>query len=73
MEICMSQKALIRLATPDDAQYMLDIYAPYVQSTLITFEYEVPSLSEFANRITSKTKHYPWLVCEIGGVITGYA
>jgi phosphinothricin acetyltransferase len=69
----MSRESFIRKATPDDAQYMLDIYAPYVQSTAITFEYEVPSLSEFTDRIVSKTKRFPWLVCEIDGVIAGYA
>ncbi len=42
----------IRAATPQDAQALLDIYAPYIKNTAITFEYEIPSLQEFTDRIT---------------------
>lgn len=41
----------IRTATPADAQALLNIYAPYVEHTAITFEYDVPSAEEFASRI----------------------
>ena len=41
----------IRLATPEDAAAMLAVYAPYVRETVITFEYEVPSLEEFRGRV----------------------
>ena len=41
----------IRLAVPDDAGGMLDIYAPFVRDTVVTFEYEVPSLEQFRERI----------------------
>lgn len=41
----------IRPATPDDAPALLAIYAPYVTDTAITFEYEVPALSDFRQRI----------------------
>lgn len=34
----------IRLAKPSDARSLLDIYAPYVENTAITFEYEVPTI-----------------------------
>jgi len=34
---------IIRTASVSDAQQILDIYAPYVLNTAITFEYEVPS------------------------------
>ncbi|HHV41690.1 MAG TPA: GNAT family N-acetyltransferase, partial [Clostridiaceae bacterium] len=37
----MSRK--IRNATPADARAILDIYAPYVTDTSITFETEVPT------------------------------
>ena len=37
----------IRTATPNDASALLDIYAPYVSNTAITFEYEVPTEAEF--------------------------
>jgi hypothetical protein len=41
------ENTIIRAATPDDAEEILKIYAPYVLNTAITFEYEVPSLGEF--------------------------
>ena len=37
----------IRVATKEDAEALLAIYAPYVEKTAITFEYEVPSIEEF--------------------------
>ena len=40
----MEEKEItIRLAKASDAQALLEIYAPYVEHTAITFEYEVPS------------------------------
>ena len=42
---------IIRLATADDAEVLLGIYGPYVEHTAITFEYDVPTLEEFRNRI----------------------
>ena len=49
----------IRKVTVDDAKELLDIYAPYVEQTAITFEYDVPSVSEFVERIKkiSLTNH----------------
>lgn len=41
----------IRQATVQDAKALLEIYAPYVKNTAITFEYEVPSLVEFESRV----------------------
>ena len=41
----------IRVASEDDAEEILAIYAPYVIKTAITFEYEVPTLKEFRGRI----------------------
>ena len=63
----------IRNATVEDAQPLLEIYAYYVKNTAITFEYEVPSLEEFSNRIAVTLKKYPYLVLEEDGAIRGYA
>ena len=52
----------IRTATPDDAEELLAIYAPYVENTAITFEYTVPSAAEFRQRIENTLKKYPYLV-----------
>ncbi|MGI5888357.1 MAG: GNAT family N-acetyltransferase [Oscillospiraceae bacterium] len=66
-------RVTLRLATPDDAGRLLEIYAPYVLNTAITFEYSVPSVEEFRDRISSTLEHYPYIVAECGGVIEGYA
>ena len=56
-----------------DAEELLTIYAPYVEETAITFEYEVPSIEEFRCRIQETLKKYPYLVAEKNGKIVGYA
>ncbi|NHM16609.1 GNAT family N-acetyltransferase [Eggerthellaceae bacterium zg-887] len=63
----------IRPASPADAEALLDIYAPYVRDTAVTFEYDVPSLAEFRRRIETTLVRHPWLVAEQTGVICGYA
>ena len=57
----------IRAASPDDAAELLEIYAPYVRETAISFEYEVPALEEFRARITATLARYPYLAAERGG------
>lgn len=63
----------IRVATVADAASILDIYAPYIKNTSYTFEIEVPTVESFGKRIMDYLQSYPWLVCEIDGVIAGYA
>ncbi|HLK96704.1 MAG TPA: arsinothricin resistance N-acetyltransferase ArsN1 family B [Hymenobacter sp.] len=64
----------IRFATPTDAQALVDIYGPYILNTSISFEYEVPSVDEFAGRIhTIQQQQLPYLVAEKDGRILGYA
>lgn len=63
----------VRMATPDDAERLREIYAPYVTDTAITFEYDVPSVAEFRNRICSKLEKYPYFVAVRDGKILGYA
>jgi phosphinothricin acetyltransferase len=63
----------IRLATINDAEGILAIYSPYILNTSFTFETEVPSLTDFQKRISAYLINWPWLVCEIDGVIAGYA
>ena len=64
---------MVRLASESDVVPMLDIYAPYVRETTITFEYEVPSPEEFRQRFETVTRRFPWLVWEEAGEILGYA
>jgi len=58
----MTQNIRIRLATPADAPALLDVYAPYVRQTAITFEYDVPSAEECTARIDHTLTRYPYLV-----------
>jgi len=64
---------MIRLARPADAEGMLEIYAPIVRDTWISFELTPPSAKEFRRRILETLEHAPWLVDERDGRIAGYA
>lgn len=64
---------VIRIATEDDAESLLRIYAYYVTNTAISFEYEVPSVDEFKERIRRTLRKYPYLILECDGGVTGYA
>lgn len=63
----------IRRAAERDAAALLDIYAPYIKDTVITFEYDVPTAEEFAARIGETAALHPYLVCERDGRPVGYA
>lgn len=63
----------IRPATVQDAGELLEIYGYYVRNTAITFEYEVPALSEFQGRMEAILEKYPYLVAVRNGKILGYA
>jgi phosphinothricin acetyltransferase len=62
----------IRIASEDDAEAILAIYAPIVTDTAISFETEVPSVEKMRRRIRETLKTYPWLVAERDGEILGY-
>ena len=64
---------MIRIATEADVPAMLAIYAPYIENTTITFEYNVPSEEEFRTRFRDITAQFPWLVWEEEGKVLGYA
>ena len=68
-----TENIAIRTARPEDAARLLGIYAYYVESTAITFEYTVPTVDEFRSRIEHTLERYPYLVIERNGVIQGYA
>lgn len=64
---------MVRIARESDVAEILNIYAPFIRSTTITFEYDVPSLEEFSRRFARITEKFPWLVYEEQGHILGYA
>ena len=63
----------IRKATVSDAKALLEIYRPYVEKTAISFEYDVPTVEEFEERIRTTLINYPYIVLEDEGEIRGYA
>ena len=67
------KKMMIRTASPNDSERLLEIYAYYVANTAVSFEYDIPSMEEFRTRIENTLRKYPYLVLEEDGVIRGYA
>ena len=51
----------IEKVTVDDAKKLLEIYTPYITDTAITFEYEIPNISEFETRIKNISEKYPYI------------
>lgn len=64
---------IIRPARKTDVTDILKIYTPYITDTVITFETEVPTIEEFTERIENIKNAYPYLVCEVDGIVVGYA
>lgn len=64
---------IIRFASENDVERMLDIYEPYITDTTVTFEYSVPSCGEFKERFLGVISKYPWIVAEYRGEVIGYA
>jgi L-amino acid N-acyltransferase YncA len=62
----------IRLAQPNDAACIRDIYAPYCESTCVSFETVAPTVDQLQERMNRITVGYPWLVGEIDGQVAGY-
>lgn len=63
----------IRPALSSDASSILDIYAPFILNTTVSFETEVPTIENFSQRIITNQESWPWLVYESDGFIAGYA
>lgn len=56
-----------------DASACLEIYAPYVRDTAVSFEERVPTTTQFLARIRETSTTHPWLVIESAGAVVGYA
>ena len=69
----MDHELTIRDVRPEDAERLAAIYAPYVLETAVTFEYAVPTAEEFEARIRRTQARFPYLACEDGGRVIGYA
>jgi len=68
-----NQSISLRFVTVEDARELVNIYAPYVETTAISFEYETPSVEEFARRIAEVLERFPYLAAVREGEIVGYA
>ena len=64
---------IVRMAGSSDAAEVAAVYRPWVERTAISFELEPPGVEEMSRRIASVLTYAPWLVCEIGGRVRGYA
>jgi phosphinothricin acetyltransferase len=62
----------IRLAAEGDAGQVLAIYGPHCL-TPVSFEAMPPTPEEMRKRIASLAGRLPWLVCDDGGSVLGYA
>jgi phosphinothricin acetyltransferase len=62
---------MVRRATASDVDAILAIYAPFCESTHVSFEEVAPAPEEMRRRVLETP--YPWLVFESDGVVVGYA
>jgi len=74
----MMKSIRLRFATLEDAEDLLTIYRPYVESSdsrlsNVSFEYVAPSVDEFKERIKNISAEYPYLLIEEEGHVLGYA
>lgn len=61
------------MCEPGDVPAICDIYNHYVDTSIITLEEAPVSVDEMTSRVTSCMQSFPWLVCEAGDRIVGYA
>ena len=74
MNIKENKNIKIKVASPENAAELLDIYKFYVENTAISFEIETPTLQEFRARIEKTLKKYPYLIAvSLEDEILGYA
>jgi L-amino acid N-acyltransferase YncA len=64
---------ILRFATVRDAEAFAAIYAPIVETTVISLETLAPDAAEMQARIGNHPANKPWIVAELDGVVAGYA
>jgi phosphinothricin acetyltransferase len=64
---------VVRTARLDDAAALLELYAPFVARTAVSFEEQVPSTGEFRQRIAEALERWAWVVAEAPTGPVGYA
>ncbi|NLM45644.1 MAG: N-acetyltransferase [Firmicutes bacterium] len=63
----------IEKVTIEDAAELLQIYGYYIKNTAIAFDYDVPTLGEFQQKIIDISSKYPFIKAVDNGEILGYA
>jgi L-amino acid N-acyltransferase YncA len=63
----------IRFAEELDAAAIQAIYAPYCESSAVSFETKAPSVEEIVQRIHKISGQFPWIVGERDRRVIGYA
>ena len=64
---------ILRMARPEDAAVVAEIYRDYVENTTASLELKPPTAAEMETRILTCGKIYPFLICELDGRVVGYA
>ena len=61
---------IIREVALHDAARILEIYAPHVLESAVSFELELPTIAAMQERIAAYTATYPWYVAEEEGRVS---
>ena len=67
----MTNDFIIREAHLEDAVRLVEIYSYYVLNTAVSFEYTVPTIEEFEDRISRIVEKCPYLGCEVNNKVVG--
>ena len=52
---------------------LLDIYSYYVEQTSIVYDYYLPTVEKFTDKMVNTLETYSYLVAELNGKTVGYA
>ncbi|MBE5801124.1 MAG: N-acetyltransferase [Clostridiales bacterium] len=63
----------LRIATPDDAKSLLEIYSYYIANSVATFHEAPKTLVEYRKQIETLSATYPFFVAEADGRFLGFA
>jgi phosphinothricin acetyltransferase len=63
----------IRTVAPSDAGAIIEIYGPFCEESPVSFEIKRPTADEMEERILKISDVYPWLVCQNGHHLSGFA
>ena len=58
----------IRPANTTDAIKIREIYSPFITDSAVSFETEVPEVSEIERRMSAGMERFPWLVYDDGNI-----